>query len=117
MQCAESIMQYVIFMINILNERNLGPKHDTLEYLLKTFEKFDPDQTETISTDDLSLWMNEMVGGLLNAETINELVDGADIDCDNIINYKQHLHMIADTFLNLNSKQNQVIQYTIYRNL
>ena len=49
MQCVETIMQYIIFMINMINERNLGPRHDTVEYLSKTFEKFDPDLTGTIT--------------------------------------------------------------------
>ena len=52
--------------------------------------------------------MNEIVGGMLNNETINELIEGADIDGDNQIDYKQHLNLVANTLLNLNSSQNQV---------
>ena len=58
--------------------------------------------------------MNEIVGGMLNKETINELIEGADIDGDNQIDYKQHLNLVANTLLNLNSSKNQVFINKVY---
>ena len=57
---------------------------------------------------DLHKWIDEMVGGMLNETTIDELVEGADIDGDSTIEYKRHLQLVGHTFLNLNSVENQV---------
>ena len=44
----------------------------------------------------------------LNEEVLDDLIDGADIDGDGIIDYKKHLNLIANTLLQLNVSGNQV---------
>lgn len=43
----------------------------------------------------------------LHDEVLDDLIDGADIDGDGIIDYKKHLNLIANTLLQLNVSGNQ----------
>ena len=57
--------------------------------------------------------MKKVSKNSLNEEVLDDLIDGADIDGDGIIDYKKHLNLIANTLLQLNVSGNQVS----YRNI
>ena len=52
--------------------------------------------------------MKKVSKNSLNEEVLDDLIDGADIDGDGIIDYKKHLNLIANTLLQLNVSGNQV---------
>ena len=62
---------------------------------------------------ELRIWMKKVSKNSLNEEVLDDLIDGADIDGDGIIDYKKHLNLIANTLLQLNVSGNQVS----YRNM
>ena len=55
--------------------------------------------------------MKKVSKNSLNEEVLDDLIDGADIDGDGIIDYKKHLNLIANTLLQLNVSGNQVNNY------
>ena len=57
---------------------------------------------------ELRIWMKKVSKNSLNEEVLDDLIDGADIDGDGIIDYKKHLNLIANTLLQLNVSGNQV---------
>ena len=62
---------------------------------------------------ELRIWMKKISKNSLNEEVLDDLIDGADIDGDGIIDYKKHLNLISNTLLQLNVSGNQVN----YRNI
>ena len=58
--------------------------------------------------------MKKVSKNSLNEEVLDDLIDGADIDGDGIIDYKKHLNLIANTLLQLNVSGNQVNTHTLY---
>ena len=102
---------------------------DHIERLVEKFEEIDTDKTGTITDKgkfvafmffllnifllELRIWMKKVSKNSLNEELLDDLIDGADIDGDGIIDYKKHLNLIANTLLQLNVSGNQVS----YRNI
>ena len=98
--------------------------------MVEKFEEIDTDKTGTITDEgkfvafmfffllnifllELRIWMKKVSKNSLNEEVLDDLIDGADIDGDGIIDYKKHLNLIANTLLQLNVSGNQVS----YRNM
>ena len=105
--------------------------------MLETFEEIDTDKTGTITDEgktqylgnylfwllfikifplELRIWMKKVSKNSLNEEVLDDLIDGADIDGDGIIDYKKHLNLIANTLLQLNVSGNQVNTHTQHTN-
>ena len=60
--------------------------------------------------------MKKVSKNSLNEEVLDDLIDGADIDGDGIIDYKKHLNLIANTLLQLNVSGNQVNNHILNTN-
>ena len=66
---------------------------------------------------ELRIWMKKVSKNSLNEEVLDDLIDGADIDGDGIIDYKKHLNLIANTLLQLNVSGNQVNNHIFNTNV
>lgn len=115
LQCAESTLVYIDFMVNVMNEFSGGPDDvDTVRRVMDSIAKFDPSKSGIISIHDFVNWAQLITKESLSAEMLADIGEGADIDGDDEFDYRKHVNLIASTLLEMNdaNKREQFTAFT-----